>query len=201
MGAHAANRVDRATPSSGGACLADLPDEAQSPCVACLDGEACLTKNNGDLVCVSIDVCHALWDIGVRDVCRYADKSLYDDKPLAPAPSTCPVVGLVCNQKCGCARADERCTGRSATRGWGICTPGVPGPVKGCRLHQSGTSLSYSTWCADFQPEIWACAVFDNGPSDPTIDLDYGLCMTTVQCQVLEGPLHMRCYDQYAKAI
>jgi hypothetical protein len=109
---------------SGGICWADLADHGDEACYACPDGDECMARSPGELVCVPSDVCDALWDEGIRDVCRYADKGAYDGRSLPASPSGCPggAAGTLCGGGCGeCTEYLARCTGRSPDHPWGVC--------------------------------------------------------------------------------
>ncbi len=195
---HGADVVTSA-PASGGACLSDTPGDASSLCHACPDGDACLLRPTGDLVCVPADVCHALWDIGVRDVCRYADKSAYDDRPLAeggkcPWSLGDPMRWALCGGGCGaCQEPTWSCTGRSATRGWGICQTSTFKPtIPSCSLTPSGSVVR---WCDTQFPDGWACGVYRNAPTDVAASRLYGTCLGPALCVRLRGILGLDCYD------
>lgn len=190
---HSASIVNGAT-ATGGACLTDLSDNGLRDCSTCNDGEACLSKTNGDLVCVPLDVCHALWDIGVRDVCRYADKSPYDDRPLAVAES-CPL-GIspfpMCGSGCASCPPDFPCSGRSATRPYGLCQYRGGNPNIACSF---GPLASPKVWCSQNQATIWNCAVYRGRPEDQTTAMKYGTCVGATHCQKIRDVLGVDCYD------
>lgn len=199
-GCQHASDVTTGVQANGGICIADLPDYGTFPCYACKDGEACLTRPNGDLVCVPVDVCHALWDIGVRDVCRYADKSIYDDRPLAlPSTGACPRKYTLCGGACTCLYPEERCTGRSATRGYGFCEGALglglhPEDIRGCSLSASSYPL---IWCDPNYPETWVCGVYKNGPQSAVVSRKYGTCIGREACIQLRGLMNIECYDAH----
>ena len=196
---HALDAVSGAQ-TAGGACLSDIPDNGNFRCNACNDGEACLRRASGELTCVPQDVCHALWDIGVRDVCLYADKSTYDDRPIplsgpaCPLPPMNPAASALCGGGCGgCPTATTRCTGRSPTRPIGLCqAPWFSSEIRSCVLRPNG---SVERWCDDQFPYNYACVVYRNGSANEAMGLRYGSCVASGICPALRGTLGADCYN------
>ncbi len=195
-------------PSVAGVCWADVDGAAGLQCHACRDGEACVQRYPDQLVCVSVTVCEALWDLGARDVCRWADKSRYDHQPLPPAPSTpCPEGehGFMCGGSCGDCQDDERCTGRSPSHPYGICAfhakagPNPEVQVPRCIMNEQGDVIESCS-----QPSSSPlCAVFETAPEDASAAHRYGVCLFDVVClhlaEVLPGGL--RCYDVHGNQV
>ena len=186
-------------PSAGGACLADVPDYGNTPCNACRDGEACLMRGSGELVCVPLDVCHALWDIGVRNVCRYSDKSAFDDRPIAPPPTACPELarslpGALCGGACGdCTYPLDRCSGRSPTRPYGICNRTYfSADIATCSIGPSGVP---SHWCNATRQNDYVCVVYKNGTDSVALGKRYGSCLPPNYCLAFRTLLGFDCYD------
>ncbi len=198
--------IDSGAPASGGICLADLQDQGRYPCFACDDGDACITRPNGDLVCVPLDVCHALFQIGVRDVCRYADKTPYDDRPLDSSGEPCPtsLFGPLCGGACGkCGQPAAVCSGRSATRRFGFCEGtlnGSPDAIRTCSLPATGGLPT--VWCDPYYPDNWACAVYRNGDGSDAVAKRYAAaCMSLEDCKKLRGPVGLECYDRFGSLV
>jgi hypothetical protein len=186
-------------------CWSDDPS-ADVLCSVCSDGQACLQRTPSSLVCVPLDLCAHLWDIGVRDVCRYADKSTYDDEPLA-TPSGCPADAtiLVCGGTCtGCPDpgSANRCVGRSPNHPFGICPPddgaadpNDPSSIAVCSFTNDG----YTVPCV--QPGSpdgpVSCAVFQTPASDESVARLYGLCIDQGLCTQMatDFPGGLQCYD------
>jgi hypothetical protein len=166
-------------PDGAGVCWSDVPQAAAEQCVACADGEVCIQRDDKQLVCVSAGVCAALWDLGVTDVCRYADKSRYDHMALPAPTGPCPAPGanVVCGGACGPCLAG-RCTGRSPRHPFGICQEMyLPGPAQfeTCTI-ENGVVTTPCAHSADI------CGVFDVGPDDLPASKRYGLCLAQGVC-------------------
>lgn len=113
--------------TTAGICWADTA-ETDWLCDGCSIGDGCLQRSAGEWVCVPIDVCAALWNLGVRNVCRYADKERYDHRPM-PAGAGCPepastanstyfACGGDCSFSCG---SSQRCNGVAPDHPFGLC--------------------------------------------------------------------------------
>src|SRR5579859_2604420 len=81
-----------ATPD--GVCWSDLADLGDVACASCDDGQSCIRRGSV-LRCVPNEVCHAFWALGIRNVCTYADKHVYDDRLLPPEPTSCPATAVI----------------------------------------------------------------------------------------------------------
>lgn len=195
---------DALAPSDGGVCWADLPGAGAELCYGCPEGQLCIHRTAEQLVCVPAGVCEALWDLGVRDVCRYTDKSPYDHQPIPSAGSECPgdagypLCGGGC-PSCG----DGRCNGRSPSRPFGICArPSDPGdnqvssPIRFCSP-DGKTPNERACWAHD-----WACAVFDPSGLDP-IARRYGTCLGIESCLRVAKhlPGGLSCFDSEGKRL
>lgn len=192
--------------AAGGVCWADLPDNGSTSCAICDDGEECVERASQELVCVSPAVCAALWDDGVRDVCRYADKSQYDHRPLRSPSGTCPVdpsQHWACGGACGACPEGQHCVGRSPDHPFGICTwPPAPTLPDGapCAIGPGGAR---APWCDPFDTSNsnTVCAVFHVDPTDQNVAMAYGICVPRTPCLALastlpEGlPGGLDCYD------
>jgi hypothetical protein len=188
-------------PSAGGVCWADAPEAAAEQCFACADGEVCVQRDDAQLVCISAGVCAALWDLGVTDVCRYADKGQYDHTPLPEPSGPCPAPGAnaLCGGACGsCTYA--RCTGRSPRHPFGVCQElsGVgPALFDTCTL-ENGV---LTTPCPF--PSASICGVFDAAPSDIEASKHYGLCAEESVClkRASSLPGGYLCFDSTGQQI
>lgn len=172
-----------------GLCFSDLADNGSRPCWGCNDGEVCVEREKDELVCVPASVCASLWELGAKGVCRYADLSAYDGRPL-PILSKCPSSkpeSLLCGGACsGCPGVGPpACTGRSPDHPQGFCT-------------------SFEAWCALSGTEyVQSCAqgycgVFHVAPADQPAALRYGRCLGLPYCEMLaeELPGGFDCYDK-----
>jgi hypothetical protein len=181
-----------------------VPGKAVEQCVACADGEVCVQRTPEQLVCVSPGVCEALWDLGARDVCRYADKSGYDHTPLPTPEGPCPggdaSRSMICGGACGdCGQDFLRCTGRSPLHPFGVCARSNalsgfdPAEVKSCSLDDQGHATQ---GCKPLKFDAY-CLVYDVPEADRTAARRWGVCIETMICtsiaQVLPGGA--RCYD------
>lgn len=197
-----------AAPAGGGVCWSDAKEVIKRSCWMCGDGEACIQRTEGELVCVPSDVCEALWGVGVRDVCRYSDKSAYDGEPIPDGPAGCPEViadpvnppqAKLCGGVCGGCDGPELCTGRSPRHPFGMCFASndespcsvtAAGVVPGC--------IPDSSW-----PNNEYCAVFDVESPDVPAAEKYGACIHYSRClelaKLLPGGLH--CYDNAGKRV
>ena len=193
--------------ASGGVCWSDLPDDGRYSCATCDDGDVCIQRGPDALVCVSPHVCEALWDIGVRDVCRYADKSRYDHRPIPQAMNPCPTdprKHSACGGACGSCKQGTRCVGRSPDHPFGLCTTDnvqTSAEYGPCSIVNGAAA----TWC---QPpggaqSGWVCAVFHVADPDRDAALRYGLCMFHDECLSTAAafPGGLECYDVAGKQI
>jgi len=189
--------------SKAGVCWADLIDNGSNPCIACKDGEACVYRAPDRLICVSLEVCEALWDMGETNVCRYADKRAYDHQPLPAPTGPCPTSWYLtlCGGECGdCDGMIATCTGRSAGRPFGLCIPKTSnGQHATCELNADGQIIQ---WCQS-TPFAAVCAVFDVPDADVAEARHYGVCMERNLCTAaaasMPGGLH--CYDETGKQL
>ena len=189
------------SPLGEGVCWADLSGgEGVDACDACNDGDVCAERGT-NLVCVPFDVCAELYALGAVTACRYADKSLYDDEPLATPSGACPASrpGVLCGGDCGaCPDWTEttRCVGRSADRAFGICARAVGSELWTCGVDPSGAwsrpcPLTYIYDGPNGKDDL-VCAVFD---TDSVAAGAYGLCEPKGACQAAydaSGGIH--CY-------
>lgn len=186
-------------PMEVGLCWSDMLSGGRGtePCVACADGDTCAQRDARRLVCVREGVCAKLALLGAGGACRYADKTPYDGRPLASPAATCPtsLPGAACGGACGpCPtglpyNSSSRCTGRSATRPFGVC------PF--LRFSPAESSLMTCAWDGNAPTEHCpkidyggspflvqaACLVFDTGEGTPlTLASRYGLCVPESVC-------------------
>lgn len=182
------DRDDLQTAAAGGVCWADSTDKGNTPCWDCADGDVCIQRDADHLVCTSFEVCQALWELGVRNVCRYADKRPFDGRALPGQSGACPGPRGICGAGCYDCGFNAPCTGRSPDHPYGVCA-GV-GPGGPCVLRVDG---SYEVGCYD----KYACAVFDVPSADEAVARAYGVCMTPDDCVSAAAhlPGGLRCYD------
>jgi hypothetical protein len=207
-GCTAAHDLATGDPAEGGACWADASDKGIFRCGECNDGDACIQRRSDQLVCVSVHVCEALWDVGIQDVCRYGDLSLYDHRPLPAAPAACPAEraaeGVLCGGGCGPCKLG-RCVGRSPGRPFGVCrqrnrdpsSAGLdrPGAYYGCSKDASGTCPDY-LYGSPEEGRPAVCAVFDlPDEGDETLAENAGICMKADACRAVSQILPMHCFD------
>ncbi|MEJ7731100.1 MAG: hypothetical protein WKG00_18030 [Polyangiaceae bacterium] len=196
-------------------CWADTPNEAALQCDACQDGQVCAQRGPEQLVCVSPEVCEALWDLGAVTVCRYADKSAYDHQPLPNPSGDCPggaaSAGKICGGACGPCDVDgssqpRRCTGRSPLHPYGVCAhetnfggTGEPAAIPSCTIAADGAMLEP---CAT-HGDITYCAVFDVPPTDLAAARRHGICLRTKVCLHVAAALPggMTCYDDFGQQV
>jgi len=176
-----------------GVCWADTP-ETDFLCDGCAAGDACLQRTTGAWVCVPSDVCEALWDAGVTDVCRYADKRTYDHRAV-PDASGCPAKETAVHEyeACGgdcppCSTMGNRCNGVAPDHPFGICNDDS-------EPYNASFACGVSPFCgglADF-----ACAVPDVPDSDLSVAREYGTCMDRPGCLdfATRFPGGLGCYD------
>lgn len=188
-----------------GACWLDLPDLGQRDCAGCEDGETCVYRAANRLVCVPEGVCRALFIMGAAGVCRYADKSGYDGRPLAAPPSSCPSGSdgktlankfALCGGACGPCTGPPQfyqapCSGRSADRPYGICPTRYPPDA----LVNSVDKIQRCSSDADC-PGINSafCAVFRVGSLDQSESRAYGACMKPARCTDAAIAGQVTCY-------
>ena len=190
-------------PTSLGLCWSDMRDgEGADACTACKDGDACVQRATNQLVCVPYEICAALSERGASSACRYADKAPFTGASLSSAPATCPATkpGTLCGGGCGdCPSWTlQRCTGRSATRPYGICPRTIlannddPTNVATCAVDTNG---DWTLPCPVPQmydppkdkPEPAVCLVFAGG--DETAARAYGVCTPESDCQSINATL------------
>jgi hypothetical protein len=195
-------------PSGAGVCWADVPGDAELLCNACPDGQVCAYRSADQLVCVSEDVCAALWDLGATDVCRYADKSAYDHRRLQEPAGACPsfepsppLEGL-CGGACGGCENGYRCTGRSPSHPFGMCVYtgafDAPGGVDPCARAPDGTMLQ--TCGAEGEPGV-SCAIFEDALEDEPAAMAYGVCYGGCAAVAAVFPGGMTCYNDAGQKV
>jgi hypothetical protein len=180
------------TPASAGVCFSDDRDAGLS-CAVCADGEACLQRDPDHLVCIPVEVCQRLWDLGVRDVCRYADKSAFDGRPL-PSRTDCPsdATRTMCGGSCPpCfpVSGAAACIGRSPDHPFGLC-PSVGSVADDADPQRyfvcSLVGTTYAEACPPTDPSFnapYACAVFHTSEADVPAAKKYGLCIPPDNCR------------------
>jgi hypothetical protein len=185
--------------AAGGVCFADLPDWGNRACWGCHDGEVCIERKQGELMCVPESVCAALWQLGVRGACRYADSSAYDGRPLLRLPS-CPdpsaglrLCGGPCDEDCQFAQLAP-CAGRSPDHPQGFCF--IPGGL--CSLDESG----YTRPCPAVSSSSY-CGVYRVSDADAPVARQYGQCLADYKCLALSAKLPggFECYDADASLV
>jgi hypothetical protein len=203
--------VVSAAPEGAGVCWADAaPGGGVDLCFACHDGDACVLREPDKLVCIDIAVCAKLKDLGAGGACRYVDKQAYDGRALLTPPATCPidksgsVQAALCGGGCGGCPSwtSGRCSGRSATRGFGVCAYnesfGPLEPIAVCSVDANG---KWTRPCKSDQidngpypREPAVCEVYANaGALDDAAARTYGLCVPLSVCQAAAhavGGLH-----------
>ena len=198
-----ANDRSSLTPLDDGVCWADLSGgEGVDPCDACNDGDVCAQRGE-DLVCVPFDVCDKLYSLGAVTACRYADKSPFDDQPLANPQGPCPTsrAGVLCDGACGSCPdwTSNRCVGRSAGRAFGVCARAVAQQVWTCAVDPGGSwsrpcPLTYIYDGPNGKDNL-VCQVFDVDASSVQAEDAYGLCEPQGACHAASqaiGGVH--CY-------
>jgi len=176
-----------------GVCWADTA-ESDWRCDGCSIGDGCLQRRPGEWICVPIDVCDALWDLGARDVCRYADKSRYDHRPIPSGTTGCPANASTssftyraCGGDCPPCVAGQRCNGVAPDHPFGICN----GPF-GSTAYDPSYSCGTSPPCHGAD----VCAVPDVAQADLSVGEAYGTCMPVNNCFQFASdfPGGLRCY-------
>ena len=207
-----ARNRDTFAPADVGVCWADVEHAAGVPCVGCPDGDVCLQRADDQLVCASVAVCEALWDLGATSVCRYADRSGYDHRPLPVPAGPCPggeaSVDKLCGGACGdCIQPGFRCTGRFPDHPFGVCAyqeeeggRDVALAVHPCSLGADGKVLLD---CTDTLIDLTLCAVFGTPVVDQVAALRNGLCLTEGTCLAAAAhlPGGMSCFDAEGNVI
>ena len=203
-GCTAASDINSGAISTGGICWSDLPDKGVFDCSQCSDGEVCIQRDAQRLICVSAAVCEALWDDGLRDVCRYADKSPYDHQTLPEPSGACPggPHSRACGGACPACVGGGPCVGRSPGRPFGVCNvPSAevpasdPGAFESCS-HDSIGPLA--RWCDPHDSrEVAACAVFKIAGADMSVSNRYGVCVAADICAATVSgfPGGLDCFD------
>jgi hypothetical protein len=192
--------------SAAGVCWSDDP-EATVSCATCADGDACLQRSSSALVCVPADVCYSLWREGYQNVCRYADKAAFDDRPL-PVATGCPAGAppVVCGGDCPACGSSlgTRCIGRSPDHPFGLCAelendsnPADPGLLRTCSLVGNKYRVG-CPWGGSSSAPSYSCAVFRTGPADQAAAKAAGLCMRAEACQAaaVTLPGGLDCYGE-----
>lgn len=202
FGCTAALDVSTEVPSTGGVCWSDLSDQGGTLCAACDDGSVCIQRGTQQLVCVSPHVCEALWDDGVQDVCRYADKSAYNHQALPEPSGPCPVAAgqnWACGGACGACRNGEHCVGRSPSHPFGICTWPPLDPLPDGAPCSIGPSGAADPWCdpQNRTDTSSVCAVFRVSSADESVAMQYGICIPRNPCLAMAASLPggIDCYD------
>lgn len=179
-----------------GVCFADLPDLGNRTCLGCNDGEVCVERAQGELACVPEAVCAALWALGAKGVCRYADLSAYDGRPL-PVLSSCPSTektSQLCGGPCKACGTDNPppCTRRSPDHPQGFC---YFNPLWWCALDQSKAYTQHCTFSDHY------CGVFHVPAADQVVALQYGHCLGKDYCLQIaaELPGGYDCYDPWGQ--
>ena len=187
-------------PEPTGACWSDMTNgDGLDLCYACRDGDACMQRDANKLVCVPYGVCSALYSQGNK-ACRYADKSNFTGAPLTTPSGPCPttaVPGALCGGACGaCPSWTEgpSCTGRSASRPFGVCAHGILNKqTYTCSVDVSGhwvnNCVGNFLWNGS-QDDSIRCQVFEVGDTESR---HWGLCQPSTQCRAAAraiGSLH-----------
>jgi hypothetical protein len=192
--------VDRNTgaKTGEGVCMSDMPDQGKEPCWDCPDGDTCLELQGQGLVCVPEAVCRALWNTGVRDVCRDADKHAYDGRAIPTWTKSCPSpytplshYYLMCSGSCGGCTPGASCSGRSPDHPLGVCVPENGQDGSPCTV-QPGVGHDCGALGLD------DCAVYNVPQADESAALEYGFCSTDADCKDLAKllPGGITCYDR-----
>ncbi|MCC6526401.1 MAG: hypothetical protein IT373_27385 [Polyangiaceae bacterium] len=157
----------------------------------------CVQKATEQLVCAGSAVCRALWDLGAKSVCRYADKSAYDNQALPVPTGPCPggtIFQRLCGGACGaCDPVYEVCTGRSPLHPFGFCAPaGLSGAAAPCALAPGGGMALPCAFPDDY------CGIFEVPVADAPAAAAYGICLSQPGCTHLAAvlPGGIRCFDQ-----
>jgi hypothetical protein len=188
--------------AEGGLCFSDLPDNGSRACFGCEDGEVCIEREPGELVCVPESVCWALWQIGVRGACRYADLASYDGRPLLRLPS-CPdpsppsyMCGGPCPEQCD-GFFHNPCSGRSPDHPQGFCFYVNDSGL--CSLAGGGYTLE----CNQVSSGDRYCGVYQLSELDAPVAHQYGQCLSDDTCLALSAKLPggFLCYDPEGKLV
>ncbi len=189
--------ADDGSTASAGICWSDTA-ETQYLCDDCNEGDACVQRVSGELECVPADVCAALWDLGVTNACRYADKRTYDHRALPEGATGCPSKTVdewhACGGDCPPCPAPTRCDGVSPDHPFGVCH----GAVSSLSPYNPQISCSNALFCdVGTGPSNVVCAVPDVPAEDFDVAFDYGICMKQVDCLDLASrfPGGLGCYD------
>lgn len=187
------------SPAPMGICWADTP-ESDYLCDGCSAGDACLQRTNGAWVCVPADVCAALWDAGITNVCRYADKRSYDHRVIpegigCPAKETAVHEYEACGGNCApCSTMSNRCNGVAPDHPFGICNDDS-------EPYSPAFACGVSPFCGGVPDEV--CAVPDVPDADLSVALKYGTCMDRPGCLdfATRFPGGLGCYDSNGSRI
>ena len=187
--------------AEAGVCWAESEATAKYLCGTCNDGEVCVQRSPSELVCVAEDVCRALWTLGVRDVCRYADFRPYDGRALPEATASCPIITgatgpqVICAATCPPCPNSERCVGRSPDHPFGLCN----NQLLGLGDPQPSDFQTCGACFASLPPTAdWVCAVFDTAPADEAAARAGGFCMPRKDCLTASAALPggASCFDR-----
>ena len=197
-------------PSDYGVCWADLPDNGETPCSLCDDGEGCVQRSRGRFVCVPLDVCHDLETLNAGPVCWYGDKTPFSGAAVPPATG-CPddSTATVCGGGCQpCTQSSlARCVGRGPNHPFGVC-PVLAfggsrtdiGSFPTCALPAGGFMAAP---CPALSSYPYVCAVSPYPPGDPTVARLNGFCLSVDFCTELakSQPGGIWCFDSTGSRI
>ena len=161
-------------PAEAGVCWSDAPDKSARHCPKCNADELCIQRAPDNIVCTSTYVCEALWDLGVRDVCRFTDGSAYDGKAIADG-GACPhksVYGLCGGSCASCGLGDVYCVGRSSSHPFGLCM-----------RNTYDANISHCDWPCGSQAN--SCAVMSVASGDHGAARRFGVCIDVASCAAL----------------
>lgn len=167
-----------------GVCWPDIDHWVSQSCIACEPGDVCVTRSAGGLFCVPFELCHALELLGAGDSCRFADKSAFDDRPLAKA--LCPDVPGICSEDCERCQLGDHCTGRSSSQPFGLCVRGAA-EARGCDAAAAD--------CFSFE----LCASFVVPSADQPVADAFGVCVRSEDCLGAASMGVVRCYDKQGR--
>lgn len=188
VGCSAVSDCESGQPLDAGVCWSDVDDWFNQKCIACPEDQACVHRaEDGYLYCVPMGVCHSLFALGAGGSCRYADKSSFDDRPIAES-TTCPTNdhGLICGGACLDCFTDGECIGRSSSQPFGICFHASYQPL--------GRSCSPDT-ASDCGGGELVCAVFALADGDQVVANDYGVCVEVSGCLEASAAGIVYCFD------
>lgn len=163
-----------------GVCWPDIPEWVNKSCFACDEGEVCVHDALGGLYCVPTEVCSALWALGATTACRYADKSSFQNLPIADLPY-CVGGSDVCGGDCGGCFPNVHCVGRSATQSFGVC--------------MSNSLLAPCTKQDPSTCSIGMCATFRVPEEDQAVADRFGGCVKKSVCASAQEAGIINCYS------